>query len=120
VLRDDDAGRLLVTCWGGCDRLELLAELRRRGLLDLTHLTPLDPTVSGQFYTIDEGDAFRIARARAGCDAALPAMGSPVARYLTNRGITIAPPATLRWSPRCWHGELNQELPEPMMVSRSA
>ena len=33
-LRDSDGGCVLVTCWGGCDRLDVLAELRRRGLLD--------------------------------------------------------------------------------------
>jgi hypothetical protein len=33
VLRDGNNGRLLVTCRGGCDRLGVLAELRRRGLL---------------------------------------------------------------------------------------
>lgn len=30
TLRDGEAGRILVTCWGGCDRLDVLAELRRR------------------------------------------------------------------------------------------
>src|SRR5262245_46881544 len=34
TLRDGDGGSVLVTCWGGCDRLDVLAELRRRGLLD--------------------------------------------------------------------------------------
>jgi putative DNA primase/helicase len=34
ILRDGDGGRVLATCWGGCDRLDVLAELRRRGLLD--------------------------------------------------------------------------------------
>jgi hypothetical protein len=33
VLRDGDQGQLLVTCWGGCDRLAVLTELRSRGLL---------------------------------------------------------------------------------------
>ena len=33
VLRDGDDGGVLVTCWGGCDRLDVLAELRRCGLL---------------------------------------------------------------------------------------
>jgi hypothetical protein len=33
VIRDGDGGSLLVTCWGGCDRLDLLAQLRQRGLL---------------------------------------------------------------------------------------
>jgi putative DNA primase/helicase len=34
TLRDGDGGCVLVTCWGGCDRLDVLAELRGRGLLD--------------------------------------------------------------------------------------
>src|SRR5215831_5443868 len=34
TLRDGDGGRLLVQCWGGCDRLDVLQELRRRGLLE--------------------------------------------------------------------------------------
>ena len=34
TLRDGEGGCVLVTCWGGCDRLDVLAELRRRGLLD--------------------------------------------------------------------------------------
>jgi hypothetical protein len=33
VLRDGYDGCVLVTCWGGCDRLDVLAELRQRGLL---------------------------------------------------------------------------------------
>src|SRR5947207_926070 len=34
TLRDGDGGCVLVTCWGGCNRLDVLAELRRRALLD--------------------------------------------------------------------------------------
>jgi hypothetical protein len=34
TLRDGDGGRVLVTCWGGCDRLGVLAELRRYELLE--------------------------------------------------------------------------------------
>jgi hypothetical protein len=32
-MRDGHAGRLLVTCWAGCDRRDVIAELRRLGLL---------------------------------------------------------------------------------------
>jgi putative DNA primase/helicase len=41
TLRNGDGGCVLVTCWGGCNRLDVLAELRRRGLLDgcTTNLT---------------------------------------------------------------------------------
>ena len=34
------------------------------------------------------------------CKAALPALRSPVVGYLASRGITMPPPATLRWTPR--------------------
>jgi hypothetical protein len=34
VLRDGSGGRVLATCWAGCNRLEVIAELRRLGLLD--------------------------------------------------------------------------------------
>jgi putative DNA primase/helicase len=30
----DGLKQLLITCWAGCDRLEVLNELRRRGLLE--------------------------------------------------------------------------------------
>src|SRR6516165_11849545 len=33
-LRDGDDGKLLVKCFAGCDPRDILAELRRRGLLD--------------------------------------------------------------------------------------
>ncbi len=36
--------------------------------------------------------------------------------YLANRGINIPPPATLRWSPRCWHREARQTLPAMVAV----
>jgi putative DNA primase/helicase len=34
TLRDGEGGCVLVTCWGGCDRLDVLTELRRLKLLD--------------------------------------------------------------------------------------
>jgi hypothetical protein len=33
VLCDGNNDRVLVTCWGGCDRRDVLAELQRRGFL---------------------------------------------------------------------------------------
>jgi hypothetical protein len=56
-------------------------------------------------------DAHRIARAREIWHGALPAAGSPVVRYLASRGIDMPPPPTLRWAPRCWHGEARQWFP---------
>jgi hypothetical protein len=34
TLRDGNGGCVLVTCWDGCNRLDVLAELRRRGSLN--------------------------------------------------------------------------------------
>jgi putative DNA primase/helicase len=108
VLRDGDGGRLLVTCWGGCARLDVLAELRRLELLDKSLFGPPMPTL----IVDHRGDVRSIARAKRNWDRAERAEGSPVARrYLPGRAITMAPPATLRWAPRCWHGSANRELP---------
>jgi putative DNA primase/helicase len=108
VVRDGDAGRLLVACWGGCDRLDLLAELQRLGLLDDSLFRPPFPP---PIVVDHRDDARRIARASRIWDRAERADGTPVARYLAGRGITMAPPATLRWAPSCWHGAASRELP---------
>jgi putative DNA primase/helicase len=108
VLRDGNAGRLLLTCWGGCDRLAVLAELGRLGLLDSSFL---EPRFTSPLVVDHWDEARRIARASTIWDGAERAPGTPVVRYLACRGITLPPPATLRWSPRCWHGALHQELP---------
>jgi hypothetical protein len=110
VLRDGDGGRVLVTCWGGCDRLDVLAELRRRRLLDgLRGDRVADHHRQPQRHSDD--CARRIAHARTVWNGATPAVGSPVVRYLASRGITMPPPTTLRWAPRCWHGEARQWFP---------
>jgi putative DNA primase/helicase len=41
---------------------------------------------------------------------------SPVERYLASRGITMPPPPSLRWAPRCWHREARQWLPATIAV----
>jgi hypothetical protein len=102
-------GVVLVTCWNGCDRRDVLAELRRLTLLaggDYRARTPRDHRDTSR-----KDDLRRIAQARAIWDAAAPALNTPVARYLAGRGITIPPPASLRWVPRCWHSEARQHLP---------
>jgi hypothetical protein len=111
LLRDGDAGCVLVTCWGGCDRLSVLAELRARGLLDgyATARFDLPPGC-------DRNDhVYRIARARRIWDAARDAGAGPVARYLASRGIVLDRwPPVLRYHAHCPHpsGE-----PHPAMVA---
>jgi len=99
ILRDGNGGRVLATCWGGCDRREVLSELRRLGLLD-SRADYRAPAVS---LSRRNDDASRIASARRIWDAACDADGTPVVRYLAGRGLTIPPPTSLRWASRCPH-----------------
>jgi putative DNA primase/helicase len=108
VLSDGDRSLLLATCWGGCDRQDVLAELRRLGLIEgrgASHpprLTkPLRP--AGAARTTD-----RTARALAIWREAQAAEGSPLQGYLASRGIMLVglcpeARASLRFHPRCRH-----------------
>src|SRR5262245_55768091 len=107
TLRDGDGGRLLLWCFGGCESHDVLDELRRRRLLD--GMPPRRHTITRT--PPQDDDNRKIARARQVWDGAYNALQSPVGRYLASRGITVTPPASLRWTPRCWHGEVRAYLP---------
>lgn len=117
TLRDGQNGRILVTCWGGCDRLEVLAELRRCGFLHGAAAScrprPVNQSVSD--------DNSRIAKALAIWRDAHPAAGTIVARYLASRGIMLDfYPGSLRFHPRCPRpndASGNAVPPLPAMVS---
>jgi putative DNA primase/helicase len=98
VLRDGDGGRVLVTCWAGCDRLAVLAELRHRGLIDgRTHCTPRSMPAPRS-----AADVSRTARALAIWRRTECGAGSIVERYLKTRGIVLDSwPLSLRFHPRC-------------------
>src|SRR5262249_52245036 len=97
TLRDGDGDRLLVWCFGGCDRLEVLAELRRRGLLDGRAINYRPPPRPSNWE-----DAARTARALAIWRKARAASGTVVERYLARRGILLdAWPAALRFDAKC-------------------
>jgi putative DNA primase/helicase len=117
TLRDDADCGVVVHCRAGCDWRDILAELRRRGLLDRP---AEDRPYAGAGRPIERSDdadiARRIAAAGRLWDAARDACGSPVVRYLADRRITLAPPSSLRWAPRCWHREARAYL--PAMVAR--
>jgi hypothetical protein len=94
ALRDGDRG-LIAKCFAGCDRRDILAALRRLGLLDgrVPYRPPLAVTDAGA----RDDTARRIEIARRIWGEARDARGTPVERYLAGRGTTIAPPVTLRW-----------------------
>src|SRR5262245_54034219 len=116
TLRDGDGGSVLVTCWGGCDRLDVLAELRRRGLLDgrTTDYAGASPRTS------QREDVARTARALAIWHEARPTAGTIVENYLRSRGIFLdAWPAPLRSHPACPRprDETGNFRPLPAMVA---
>jgi hypothetical protein len=96
ALRYGDRG-LVVHCHAGCAPRDVLAELRRMGLLTGRGDGVL-PT-SRPVGSDHRGDtARRTAAARYIWGGAREARGTPVARYLALRGITVTPPTSLRWA----------------------
>jgi putative DNA primase/helicase len=108
VIRDGEDGRVLVTCWGGCYRLDVLAELRRRGLLERS-VNYARPAFE-QFEHFEHkpaphrcgDDADRTTRALSILRWAREGEDTIVATYLASRGITFDRwPPSLRFHPRC-------------------
>jgi putative DNA primase/helicase len=99
----DGQTRLLVHCYAGCDRLDVLDELRRRGLIEGAGVRshPRDrvrPQCSDDDRHKRRGAADRIWR------EAISIEGTPGASYFHGRGIDIArlpDCGGLRWHTRC-------------------
>lgn len=104
----DKPGRLLVTCFGGCDAIQVLDLLRRRGFVDDeirsradVHYPP-HATVSPPAPPPHEPSAEALALWR----SAVPIAGTVGERYLLeHRGLGLGPdwPPTLRFRPEAVH-----------------
>jgi hypothetical protein len=101
-VRDGNCAGVIVRCHAGCTPRDVLEGLRRLGLIGgQSGVTEPEPRARYQPpLRIDPDDAARrIALARRIWDAALDACESPVARYLSARGIITLPmPPVLRWA----------------------
>jgi putative DNA primase/helicase len=111
ALRDGGRG-LIAKCHAGCDLRDVLAELRRRGLINggdrgSGNAAPAPTRHNDNFR--------RMAAAQRIWDAARDGRGSPVADYSTGRRITIAPPPSLRYAPSLRHRDGTYG---PAMVAR--
>jgi hypothetical protein len=99
ALREGARG-LVVHCHAGCCRDDIFAELRRLRLID-------EDCRRGPSVADDHADSRnrqrRIEIARGIWDSARDARGTVVQGYLGTRGITMLPPPSLRWAPRCRH-----------------
>jgi putative DNA primase/helicase len=95
ALRNGNRG-LIAVCHAGCSRADILAELRRRGVIGGgTEDRPATTSPAAR-----EGCAARrIALAGRIWDRALDARGTPVAAYLAGRSIALPVPPSLRWVP---------------------
>jgi putative DNA primase/helicase len=109
TLRDgDEPGRILLHCFAGCDHRDILAVLRQCGLLEghegQAEARPRrnEPPPA----LVPDPEAIAI------WGGACCAVGSIVERYLRARGITIAPPLSLRCA-----GGRYLEHAEPAMVA---
>ena len=97
VLRSGETGRLLVTCWAGCDRLNVLAELRRRGLFrGGADFVPCNISVPRRHEDARTARALNIWR------HTQHGAGTIAENYLASRGIMLDTwPASLRLHARC-------------------
>ncbi len=113
ALREGDRG-LVLCCHAGCSRDQILAELRRRGLIAIR---AAEPPLSAPIRNDSSNDDFarRIAIAGRIWGGARDARGTPVERYLVSRGITVPPPAALRWAPALSRPDGTQA---PVMIAR--
>ena len=110
-IRDTDDGRLLVYCHGCQDQPAVISALRDRGLwpagqqeLQLSTSAPA-PERSNSQAARRQGMALAI------WEAAQPAPGTLVERYLRARGIVMPPPASLRYSSALRHGYTGLNFP---------
>jgi putative DNA primase/helicase len=116
ALRDGERG-LILRCFADCDPREILAELRRRGLVTGADDGGRDNADRrGENRRGDHDDAARrIAWARQIWDRSRDPRGSPVVPYLLGRGLTMPLPPPLRWAPACRHPS---GINLPAMVAR--
>lgn len=98
TLRDGETG-LLVTCWAGCDRTDILRELRRLSLLDNREYQPRPNLrlASQNSAPRDLATHPKVRKARAIWHSAQPAENSPLLRYFDSRCLPWPPPASIRF-----------------------
>jgi hypothetical protein len=100
LVRDGEAGRILVFCHGGCEAGDLLAELRRSGLIRNTSENYQLPLMR---RNVRPDEAARMKRALAIWRETRQAAGTIVETYLANRGLVLLSLQCLQFHPDCPH-----------------
>ena len=98
-IRDADIDKVLVRCHAGCGQESVIAALRGRGLWADNGLrsSPWTARRKAVEPEPDRDSATRTQAALAIWHSATSAPGTPVAAYLTSRGIHLPPPDALRF-----------------------
>jgi hypothetical protein len=124
AIADADDGRILVKCFAGCSQDHLIDALRARGLWP-GRASDDPPTPSAEERQRREAERAEDRKRRTEhvlriWREARPAAGSPVALYLRSRGITIAPPPSLRFHPNLLHRPTGLYLPAMVAAVQDA
>lgn len=122
TLADGPGGRLLAHCKTGCTFAGVLDALRGLGVIEGRGTVPqTDPVEMARYVAAQRREAEkRAAQALAVWAEALPIRGTPAETYLrAARGITYAPPDSLRFHPACWHPSAKR-LPAMIAVIEGA
>ena len=106
-IRRSSSGKTLVHCFGGCSQKDVIAALERAGLWSACHVRH-DAPAPAQCHLDAEVTRSPHRGAMAIWSASRPVHGTLVEAYLCARGLTLAPPAALRFHPLLKHpsGEL--------------
>jgi putative DNA primase/helicase len=109
-LSDGHGGKLIAKCFGaGCSWNEILAALRKQGLVDHRRREDVDPNYAAELRRLEEERAKsnlerlarRISRARTLYRQSVPAVGTATELYLRSRGIELPIPSSLRFVRHC-------------------
>jgi hypothetical protein len=91
-IADGDDGRILLRCFAGCEFLDVLDELKHRGLIDDDRpMRARQPCVRAEPKPVPDPEALKL------WQTSSPAFGTLAAEYLERRGIVMPPPASLRY-----------------------
>ena len=122
-VHDGNDGRILARCHAGCSQTDVWAALKDRGLVPdrcrpgvyvrRSGRRPPNskPGAQGGARRPDQPAEAKSAFAKRIWAEARPAAGTPVENYLKSRGLTIEPPATIRYHPGLKHGPTGLFLP---------
>jgi hypothetical protein len=101
TVRDGESSPL-VTCHAGCVRINVLGELRWRGLWPIEHRSEPKPRREGRDHRQAAHEIWSRSRA---------ALGTLAERYWRSRGLVIQIPPTLRFHPAQKHADTGSLLP---------